>query len=173
MQKRNHVIIFEAQGGSDKGSYGYRPDSMPIVKALKERNWTAEIVFYSDESRGEIYRYACEFAAAYISRINPGNLADETGYFQMLRELVARGVQGLPHPDAMTAYGAKNALTQLTLGKASGAWNSPRRPLLTPTASSPSMPSCVARKHATTMSKNTCSMTSSTSAPDTSTALAA
>lgn len=114
MQKRNHVIIFEAQGGSDKGPYGYRPDSMPIVKSLRERNWTAEIIFYKDENRGEIYRYACEFASAYISRINPGNLGDETGYFQMLRELVAGGVQGLPHPDAMTAYGAKNALTKLT-----------------------------------------------------------
>jgi hypothetical protein len=114
MQKRNHVIIFEAQGGSDKGPYGYRPDSMPIVRALNERNWTSEIVFYKDENRGEIYRYACEFAAAYISRINPGNLEDETAYFQMLRELVANGVEGLPHPDAMTAYGAKNALTHLT-----------------------------------------------------------
>lgn len=114
MQKRNHVVIFEAQGGTDKGPYGYRPDSMPIVRALRERGWSAEIIFYKDSNRGEIYRYACEFASAYISRINPGNLEDETGYFQMLRELVGRGVQGLPHPDAMTAYGAKSALTQLT-----------------------------------------------------------
>ncbi len=111
---RNHVIIFEARGGSDKGAYGYRRDSMPIVKALEERGWTSEIVFYSDEHRGEIYRYTIEKASAYISRINPGNLGDETGYFQMLRELVNNGVEGLPHPDAMTAYGAKNALVKLT-----------------------------------------------------------
>lgn len=111
---RNHVVIFEARGGSDKGSYGYRKDSMPIVRALKERNWTAEVVFYSDEHRGEIYRYTLDRAAAYISRINPGNLDDETGYFQMLRELVNHGVEGLPHPDAMVAYGAKNALVKLT-----------------------------------------------------------
>lgn len=111
---RNHVIIFEAQGGSDKGPYGYRVDSMPIVTALKQRGWTAEIVFYSDEHRGEIYRYTLEKASAYISRINPGNLGDETGYFQMLRELVNHGVEGLPHPDAMVAYGAKNALVKLT-----------------------------------------------------------
>lgn len=111
---KNHVIIFEARGGSDKGPYGYRKDSMPIVKALRERSWTGEIVFYSDEHRGEIYQYTCERAAAYISRINPGNLKDETGYFQMLRELVSHGVEGLPHPDAMVAYGAKNALVKLT-----------------------------------------------------------
>lgn len=110
----NHVVIFEARGGTDKGPYGYRKDSMPIVRALLERNWTAEVVFYEDEHRGEIYRYAVEKATAYISRINPGNLEDETGYFQMLRELVAHGVEGLPHPDAMVAYGAKNALTKLT-----------------------------------------------------------
>ena len=110
----NHVVIFEARGGSDKGEYGYRKDSMPIIKALQERAWTAEIIFYEDEHRGEIYRYCVENATAYISRINPGNLEDETGYFQMLRELVSHGVEGLPHPDAMVAYGAKNALTKLT-----------------------------------------------------------
>lgn len=110
----NHVVIFEARGGSDKGEYGYRKDSMPIVKALKDRSWTAEILFYEDEHRGEIYKYAVENATAYISRINPGNLEDETGYFQMLRELVSHGVEGLPHPDAMVAYGAKNALCKLT-----------------------------------------------------------
>lgn len=113
MSSKNHVIIFEARGGSDKGPYGYRPDSMPIVAALRERNWTAEIIFYEDERRGEIYRYTTARAAAYISRINPGNLEDETGYFQMLRELVEYGVEGLPHPDAMVAYGAKSALTKL------------------------------------------------------------
>ena len=110
---RNHVVIFEARGGSDKGAYGYRRDSMPIVKALREREWTSEIIFYEDEHRGEIYRYTVENASAYISRINPGNLEDETGYFQMLKELVSHGVEGLPHPDAMVAYGAKNALVKL------------------------------------------------------------
>lgn len=111
---QNHVIIFEARGGNDKGSYGYRKDSMPIVQALQKRDWTSEVVFYCDEHRGEIYRYTLNKASAYISRINPGNLEDETGYFQMLRELVNHGVEGLPHPDAMIAYGAKSALVRLT-----------------------------------------------------------
>lgn len=110
---RNHVVIFEARGGSDKGAYGYRRDSMAIIKALQDRSWTAEIIFYEDAHRGEIYRHTIKNAAAYISRVNPGNLHDETGYFQMLKELVANDVEGLPHPDAMIAYGAKNALTRL------------------------------------------------------------
>ena len=109
----NHVVIFEARGGTDKGKYGYRKDTKPIVDSLKERGWTAEVVFYSDENRGEIYRHVLACSDAYISRINPGNLKDETGYFQMLRELVQQGIAGLPHPDAMINYGAKNAVERL------------------------------------------------------------
>lgn len=110
---KKHVVIFEARGGSDKGKYGFRSDSKPIIDSLKERGWSAEIIFYRDEDRGEIYRHTILKADAYISRVNPGNLPDEVGYFQMLRELVNNGVEGLPHPDAMTAYGAKNSVEKL------------------------------------------------------------
>lgn len=110
---KKHVIIFEARGGSDKGPYGFRKDSKPIIDSLKNRGWSAEIIFYRDEDRGEIYRYTHEKADAYISRVNPGNLTDETGYFQMLKELVSNGIEGLPHPDAMVAYGAKNSVEKL------------------------------------------------------------
>lgn len=104
---KKHVVIFEARGGTDKSKYGYRRDTYPIIESLKARGWTAEVIFYSDENRGEIYRYTIDKADAYVSRINPGNLKDETGYFQMLRELVHQGVKGLPHPDVMINYGAK------------------------------------------------------------------
>lgn len=110
---KTHVVILEARGGTDKGSYGYRRDSKPIIDALIERGWSSEIIFYSDEDRGEIYRYVVENAGAYISRVNPGNLQDETGYFQMLTELVKNGIEGLPHPQAMINYGAKNAVEKL------------------------------------------------------------
>ncbi len=110
---KKHVIIFEARGGSDKGVYGFRKDSKPIIDSFKKLGWTAEIIFYTDKDRGEIYCYTKEKADAYISRVNPGNLPSEVGYFQMLKELVANGVEGLPHPDAMVAYGAKNAVEKL------------------------------------------------------------
>lgn len=110
---KKHVVIFEARGGTDKGKYGFRKDSKPIIKSLNKRGWTSEIIFYDDKNRGEIYRYTIEKADAYISRVNPGNLPDEIGYFQMLRELVANGVEGLPHPDAMVAYGAKSSIERL------------------------------------------------------------
>ncbi len=110
---KKHVVIFEARGGSDKGKYGFRKDSKPIIDSFKNKGWSAEIIFYTDEDRGEIYRHTINKADAYISRVNPGNLEDETGYFQMLRELVRNGVEGLPHPDAMIAYGAKNSVEKL------------------------------------------------------------
>jgi glutathione synthase/RimK-type ligase-like ATP-grasp enzyme len=110
---KKHVVIFEVRGGTDKGPYGFRPDSRPIIDSLMKRGWSAEIIFYRDEDRGEIYRYVVEKAGAYISRVNPGNLYDETGYFQMLRELVQNGVEGLPHPNAMINYGAKNSIERL------------------------------------------------------------
>ncbi|WP_196887188.1 Cj0069 family protein [Aureivirga sp. CE67] len=110
---KKHIVIFEARGGTDKGSYGFRNDSRPIIDSLRKRGWKAEIIFYSDENRGEIYRHTVEKADAYISRVNPGNLPNETGYFQMLRELVTNGVAGLPHPDAMQSYGAKNSIEKL------------------------------------------------------------
>ncbi len=110
---KKHVVIFEARGGSDKGTYGFRRDSKPIIDSLKKRGWTAEIIFYTDADRGEIYRYTINKADAYISRVNPGNLASEVGYFQMLRELVNNGVEGLPHPDAMIAYGARKSVEKL------------------------------------------------------------
>jgi len=110
---KKHVIIFEARGGSDKGQYGFRKDSKSIIESMQKRGWSAEIIFYKDEDRGEIYRYTQEKADAYISRVNPGNLEDETGYFQMLKELVSNGIEGLPHPDAMVAYGAKNSVERL------------------------------------------------------------
>lgn len=110
---KKHVVIFEARGGSDKGKYGFRNDSKPIIDSFKSRGWSAEIIFYTDEDRGEIYRHTIEKADAYISRVNPGNLENEIGYFQMLRELVNNGVEGLPHPDAMIAYGAKNSVEKL------------------------------------------------------------
>lgn len=110
---KTHVVILEARGGSDKGPYGCRVDSHAIAESLREKNWSSEIIFYRDEDRGEIYSHITKTAGAYISRVNPGNLSDETGYFQMLRELVKNGVQGLPHPDAMVNYGAKNAVEKL------------------------------------------------------------
>ena len=41
---KNHVVIFEARGGTDKGEFGFRKDSKAIIDALKQRGWTAEII---------------------------------------------------------------------------------------------------------------------------------
>lgn len=107
------VIFFEVQGGSDKGPNGFRPDTLPMVDALKQREQDAEVIFFDIEKREEIFDYVKENAVAYVSRINPGNLKYEVEYFEMLRDLCAAGVIGMPHPDAMIGYGAKDALVKL------------------------------------------------------------
>ena len=114
MSVRKHVVFFEAAGGSDKGPDGHRRDTMPMVEALRARGWSAEPVFYSDADRAAIRDRVVATADAYVSRINPGTIpGGEAAYFDMLRELCAKGVVGMPHPDAMIGYGAKDALVKL------------------------------------------------------------
>ena len=71
---KEHVVIFEARGGSNKGPYEFRKDTKPIIDSLKKRGWTAEIIFYKDEDRGVIYRYTYRNAAGYLNSVNPCNL---------------------------------------------------------------------------------------------------
>lgn len=112
---KKNVVFYEVQGGSDKGPDGHRKDTMPMVNALKAKGWNAEVVFYSNEKKDEQFDYIRNNADAYVSRINPGNIpGGEATYFQLLRDLSKAGVIGMPHPDAMLNYGAKDALCKIT-----------------------------------------------------------
>lgn len=111
---KKSIVVFEAEGGSDKIFNGHRKDTMPIVEAIQGKGWHAEVVYFRDEWADEIFDYAKEKFDGYISRINPGNL--ETGekiYFETLRKLSDVGLVGMSHPDAMTNFGAKDALVKL------------------------------------------------------------
>lgn len=111
---KENIVFFEAIGGSDKGSDGHRKDTMPMVEELKKRDINAEVIFFEIDKKDEIYNYVKNNATGYVSRINPGNLKEENQYFEVLRKLCNDGVIGMPHPDAMINYGAKDALTKLT-----------------------------------------------------------
>lgn len=109
------VVFFEVEGGSDKGPDGHRKDTMPMVNALIERGWDAEVIFYADDRREEITADVSERGAAFVSRVNPGSIpGGEAAYFDMLAALADGGVSPQPHPDAMVAFGAKDALAKLT-----------------------------------------------------------
>ncbi|EAJ9556725.1 Cj0069 family protein, partial [Campylobacter jejuni] len=110
---KKNIVFFEVKGGSDKGEDGYRKDTMPMVNALKAKGWNAEVIFFEVGKKDEIYKYVKENFDGYVSRINPGNLKEENEYFDMLRKLCADKLVGMPHPDAMIGYGAKDALTKL------------------------------------------------------------
>jgi hypothetical protein len=112
LQKR--IIFIEAPGGSDKGPDGHRRDTMPMVNAVKQNGWYAETIFYTDDKRDELYQYIVDDFDAYVPRVNPGTIpSGEEQFFDMLRALSKAGVIGMPHPDAMIGYGAKDALVRL------------------------------------------------------------
>jgi len=112
LQRR--VVFFEAEGGTDKWFDGHRRDTQPVIFALKARGWDAEIIFYRDEWKQQIIEYCQGRFDGYISRVNPGNLAfGESEYFDMLRHLSDTGMMGMAHPDAMSSFGAKDALVKL------------------------------------------------------------
>lgn len=112
---KKNIVIFEAEGGSDKWLDGHRKDTMPILNALKAKGWDCEVVFFRDEWKEAIFNYAKDKFDAYISRINPGNLPKgESIYFETLRKLSEAGLLGMAHPDAMISFGAKDALVKLS-----------------------------------------------------------
>lgn len=111
---KKSIVIFEAEGGSDKTLNGHRKDTMPIVEAIKAKGWHCEVVYFRNEWQDQIVEYCRDKFDAYISRINPGNLPKgEAKYFETLRVLHYLGLVGMPHPDAMTNFGAKDALVKL------------------------------------------------------------
>lgn len=111
---KKNIVIFEAEGGSDKWIDGHRKDTMPILNAIKAKGWGCEVVYFRDEWKDVILDYAKDKFDAYISRINPGNLPNgEKEYFNTLKELTKAGLIGMSSPDAMLNFGAKDALVKL------------------------------------------------------------
>lgn len=112
MNKR--IVIFEAEGGSDKWLDGHRKDTMPILRAIQAKGWECEVIYFRDEWKEAVIDYVKDRFDAYISRINPGNLPDgEKHYFDTLRTLSAHGLVGMSTPDAMIHFGSKDALVRL------------------------------------------------------------
>ncbi len=108
------IVVFEVEGGSDKYIHGHRRDSLPIIDAIRDRGWHAEIVFYRPEWSEELFSYVTGRFDGYISRVNPGNVpGGERGYFVLLTRLSEAGLVGMSTPEEMMAYGAKDALVKL------------------------------------------------------------
>ena len=108
------IVIFEVEGGSDKGPDGHRRDTMPIVDALRGAGWHAEVIYYHPDRAAEIFDTVVGGFDAYISRVNPGHVpGGEKGYFALLTQLADAGVIGMSTPADMMAYGAKDALVKL------------------------------------------------------------
>ena len=111
---KNRVFIIEYAKGSDKGFDGFRPDTKPILNAIKkETQRETEIVFYRPNKKYELLDYLKENAHSVISRINPGNLKEVDEYFQFLKALANSGIEIHTHPDVMINLDFKDILAKL------------------------------------------------------------
>jgi hypothetical protein len=109
-----YAIIIEYKDGSDKGCDGFRPDSKPILKAIKDvAGIDGEIVFYSPSRADELAKYIKQRATIVISRINPGNLKEVDEYFVFLKRLGNDGIDIHTHPDVMINLDFKDILQKL------------------------------------------------------------
>lgn len=112
MEKRAFVI--EYPQGTDKGFDGYRPDTKPILRAIKEeKGMETEVVFYRPDRKDELENYLKDNAEIVISRINPGNLKEVDDYFQFLKRVGEAGVAVHTHPDVMINLDFKDILAKL------------------------------------------------------------
>ncbi len=111
---KKSVVFFEVEGGNDKGADGHRKDTMPMIEALRENGWKAEAVYYRESDFDSLLEQIPDQYDSYVSRINPGNIpGGEERYFELLGKLCQVGVVGMPVPEAMVAFGAKDALVKL------------------------------------------------------------
>lgn len=109
-----NVVFLEVEGGSDKGPDGHRKDTMPMVEALRAKGWGAETMFYDPSSADDLRSAIIGTYDAYVPRVNPGTIpGGEAKFHALLRELSTAGVIGMPRPDTMINFGAKDALTKL------------------------------------------------------------
>lgn len=111
---KKSIVIFEAEGGSDKTLNGHRKDTVPIQEAIRAKGWHCEVIFFRREWQDQIVEYCRDKFDAYISRVNPGNLPKGEGkYLETLRILHYLGLTGMPRPESMVSFGAKDALVKL------------------------------------------------------------
>ena len=118
MQKEPYIIVIEYPKGSDKGPDQFRPDTKPIIRAVKKHaQCDGEVVFYTHKRRKKLKEYLLKVTEGkegiIISRINPGNLKRVEAYFQFLNSLGENGMQVHTHPDVMINLDFKDILYKL------------------------------------------------------------
>ena len=108
------IIVVECKGGSDKGPDGHRRDTIPMCNALIENGWFAEPVLYSDEEYDAV-KAKLESCNGVIVRIMPGVYEGVTQdkLNSLLKGVAASGIPVMPHPDATTKMGNKDALVKI------------------------------------------------------------
>ncbi|KAK3239027.1 hypothetical protein CYMTET_51018 [Cymbomonas tetramitiformis] len=103
---KKSVAILEMPGGSDKGPDGFRRDTLALCNAVTDLpGWRAEVIFYTDAHKEKIRQHVLDHADAFIHRASVENMVDQQGYLEMLEDLQAGGVIGLPGAACLTKFG--------------------------------------------------------------------
>ena len=66
---KRSVVIFEAEGGNDKGPDGHRADSAPMLEALRRRGFEGELCFYKPDRSAELLERFAGEATVALSRV--------------------------------------------------------------------------------------------------------
>ena len=98
-----------------KGPEGFRKDTIAVIGELEKLGWQADVILYSEAGAEATIKHVAETADAYVHRISAGALPpeQEAGYMAMLRKLIEAGVMGMPTPEAIERYSAKDALARI------------------------------------------------------------
>ncbi|MEM8606944.1 MAG: Cj0069 family protein [Myxococcota bacterium] len=110
---KHTAVIFEVEGGLDKGRDGHRADSQPMLDALARRGFEGEIVFYHPDVESKLLARLCGKTTVVLSRVNPGDLKDTDRYWQFLHELEQDGSLVQTPPEVMSILSFKDLLYRL------------------------------------------------------------
>lgn len=110
---KRYVVIFEAEGGVDKGSDGHRADSAPLLKALRGRGFDGEVCFFRPGQEAALLKRYSGKASVALSRVNPGDLEDTDAYWTFLKALSDAGAIVQTHPDVMSQLSFKELFYHL------------------------------------------------------------
>lgn len=111
---KKNIVIFEVEWWNDKWFDWHRKDTFPIVEELKKLWFDAEVLFFREEWKDELFLYCKDKFDWYLSRVNPWNLENwEKKYFEFLNDLIKEWFVPMSSPKEMISYGAKDALAKI------------------------------------------------------------
>jgi hypothetical protein len=111
---QTHVVIIESVGGLDKGSDGFRKDTIPLQQALEQQGCRVSILKFLNSSDSDgIFHFVKNQADVWLSRVDPGQWDDRfdaAAFDVLLNKLRTTPVLGFPAESDLKVFGSKRIL---------------------------------------------------------------